>query len=685
MTASGTWQWARRAPAERLTLPACAMTWAGAGVMHVTGVPALDIAWGTLGTAGLAYGRAARKAKDRRHARHLATGITTVGGWLAVASAAGPAGLPHHALTWTWAAGSLGGYWWLRRHPAVAGARDWREKKTEWLSVLSGRWHLRDTFLLDWKETRLGEWYLIDVKGTGKRASAYPASDLAERVAEAENLPVSRVRIAAHRLAGRIEISVRHRDPWARPVAHPVLAAEPELNLSGPYSITEPAVIGIDPETGDPLPLLLCGPGGGRNITIVAILEWGKTTLLSDISERVTAASDALLIRINLSIKGDSERTLWGPACHLTALGPREVSRAVRVLRAVAGIVEYRAGQPKTTANWKPSARDPHIVIALDEIDTAADVPAFRSLLGQLSSKGREFGVTIVRAGQRGTAEWTGGSNVRAMDGVFILGAVNRSGEAMHAAGEIGLSLPDIASYGEGRKGVWAIAELGGGQHLGRAFDLSEPDDVRVIVAERAWTQPDLPPALRVFLGDSYENLLSTDVFARWARRQGRGPAVTARPRPDASPPPGAQASPVAVLGDSLDALDSEAEEALDDDLRAQWRRTGRKIDGARRELAEAGEAVPDDLPKEALEGAADAEWGKLGAATDIPQADRVRLLDLLKAGTTRAEVARTLGVSPWTSRMYLERLRAEGRVRVEGDRRTARWVLAEPDGGDGS
>src|SRR4029077_5996667 len=94
------------------------------------------------------------------------------------------------------------------------------------------------------------------------------------------------------------------------------------------------------------------------------------------------------------------------------------------------GIVQWRAQQPKTTANWVPSPADPHLVLVLDEIDAAAGIPAFRKILGHLSSKGREYGVTIVRAGQRGTAEWTGGSNVRAMDGGVRIGQGDRSYEA---------------------------------------------------------------------------------------------------------------------------------------------------------------------------------------------------------------------------------------------------------------
>ena len=93
--------------------------------------------------------------------------------------------------------------------------------------------------------------------------------------------------------------------------------------------------------------------------------------------------------------------------------------------------------------------------------------------------------------------------------------------EAMHAAGDLGLQLPDMAEYGEGQQGVWAIADLSAGGHLtGRSFKLSEPGDIRRIVAERAGHQPDLQPELKAFLGKSYEELLSTDVYARWARGQ---------------------------------------------------------------------------------------------------------------------------------------------------------------------
>lgn len=695
--------------AARAVLPACAGVWTAAEILHATGIPSLDIGLGTAAIAGLAYGKGVRAG---------AGWLLAAGGWSAVAAKLGPLAGPYLPVTDAWAVLSFCGWRWARSHPAVVDAREKRHAAMDWLGKRD-RWGLSRTNLLDWEKTRLGERYVVDTRGSGRRASQVEHSDAAERIAEDELLPMSRVRIRRHRLAGRVEISVRRVDPWAKPIPHPVLADGPEVDLSGPYSIRKPAVVGQDPETGDPLELLLCGDGGGRNVSVVATIEAGKTVLLSDMSERVTAARDALLFRINLSIKGDSERLMWAPACHLTALGPREKSRALKVLRVIAGIVEWRSQQPRTTADWVPSPEDPHLVLMIDEIDALTEIPACRQALEHLASKGREFGVTIVRAGQRGTAEWTGGGNVRAVDGVFCLGKVNRSMEAMHAAGDLGLRLPDMSEYGDGHAGVWVIAEVGGGWKAGRSFKLSEPGDVARIVRERASQQPDLKPELKAFLGDSYENLLSTDVYAKWVRDQQGPAAVVAHPRPDvAAGPDGLDPSnplhAMAVLvrdgvveddengslgkaldihkaqQDTLAAYDREAEEYLaslgDDPLRRRWLDQGKRNDETRRLLAESA-AVPDpDVTPEQRAAFTAARWQQLGEGTVIPDEARAVLLRLLAAGTTISEAARTLEVSKWTARTYLERLRTEELAELAGKGRGARWVAPPPEtGGDGS
>lgn len=61
----------------------------------------------------------------------------------------------------------------------------------------------------------------------------------------------------------------------------------------------------------------------------------------------------------------------------------------------------------------------------------------------------------------------------------------------------------------------------------------------------------------------------------------------------------------------------------------------------------------------------------------------RSRLLGLLAAenGTTTTGAAIEFGVSNWTARVWLERLRAEGFAKVHGSGRGARWRPADGDG----
>ena len=677
--------------AVRAFLPACAVTWTAAEIMHVTGIPWLDITFGAAAVAGIAYGKVSHKAKDRKkarkHARHVATGIATAGAWLALATRLGPLAGPYCTLTLTWAGASLGGWLWLRRHEVVVAARDWRNARTDWLANCR-RWGLAGSHLLHHEQTRLGEMMIADVTGTGKRASQIVHGDLAERIAEERGLPVSRVQVKPHRIAGKVQISIREQDPWAHPITHPVLCEDPEIVLPVPCSAKKPAAVGQDPETGAILPLPLWDERGGKNISIVGQKGAGKTVMLNCVSERVTAASDALMFRVNLSIKGLAEARRWGPACHLTAFGRHQQARVLRVLRTVSKIIEWRSQQEYETDVFVPSPADPLIVLIMDEIDAAAQVPAIRQQLEDIASKGREYGVTLIRAGQRGTAEWTGGGNVRANDDVFCIGMVNRRGEAMHAAGDLGLSMPDMATYGEGHGGVWVIAETGGDQHVGRTFMLKDPPDIARIVAGRAHRQPDLKPELKAFLGDSYENLLSTDVYARWAREQGEPAPVVAHPRPDAAPeaaPDGAAPATV-VTATSLDAYDREAEDFLDDDMRTRLRKMGERNAETRRVLEEAAAVPLPDISHDDQVAHAAARWRQVGEGTAIPDDARERLLELLAAGTTARQAAEQLGVTPWVARTYLERLRLERLAHTEGKGRASRWVAGpEPGSGDGS
>lgn len=66
-------------------------------------------------------------------------------------------------------------------------------------------------------------------------------------------------------------------------------------------------------------------------------------------------------------------------------------------------------------------------------------------------------------------------------------------------------------------------------------------------------------------------------------------------------------------------------------------------------------------------------------ATGEIP-ADALRIMaSLLVTGTTIREVSGTLGVTRWTARRWLERLRDAGSVRVDGETKAARWIQIAP------
>jgi hypothetical protein len=357
------------------------------------------------------------------------------------------------------------------------------------------------------------------------------------------------------------------------------------------------------------------------------------------------------------------------------------------VLRAISGIIDWRSRQHYDTDVFIPSPADPLIVLIADEIASAMKYPKIRAEFENIATTGRELGVTAVRAGQRGTAEWTGGANVRSQDDVFCLGAVNRSTEAMHAAGEMGLRLPDMASYGEGKPGVWVVAELG--DHTGRAgrtWKLSEPPDVARIAMDRAASQPDLPAACVAFLGEQYQQLLGTDVYARWAH--GR----TAAPPPEAAPATaGLQARPApaatvtaTVPDDDINRLDWDME--LDDGMQARLRELDAKNNATADFIAETA-AMPrgPGVDPEKLRESAAERWRQVGDQAEIPTESLGKLLELLEGGTTTSQVAEALKIGKWTARTWLEKLRGQGVAQIEGAGRGARWILVASPDGDGA
>ena len=669
----------------RNTLGASVAALTAAELAHLTHMSPVDPAVATLIATGFTGWKAGGKP---------AAIVGAGGAWLTVATAAGPftgSGL-WHPLEIIWGAGALAALWALDKHAAVRAAKRWRAAKAQWLQDAPG-YGLRDSHLLDHQETRLGEMLEVDVSETGKRSSSLAGSTLAEDIAARKKLSRHRVRVTEGSISGRIRISIRYRDPWVHAIPHPLLDAFPEIELPALRTIREPLIVGQDPETGKPLTLTVWDSDGGRNIFIIAKKGAGKSTLLSCIREQLTACPDALVFGINLSKA--IEDLEWAPACHLTAIGPGQAKKALAILQLVKQIIDESGAIPRDDKVVLPRPDWPAVVLVIDEIDALIDLLGQRAkaLMRYITSKDRSESVSTVAAGQRGTADWMGGSDVRANLDVVCAGKVRRQGEINHAVGTMAPLIPDMATYGEGHAGVWAIVEDSGHYELGRTFDLSELPDIRQIAYDRRRPEAELNPELAGRIGVLYYELLALQLAEYHGDYLGEAaaalfPSPASQAEGDACAPPADGATlTIAPPEDSMDRLDRELEQSLDPDLRDQLGKIRRTNAETRKILNET--TVPDmsDVSESDLEAFAAARWKQVADETKIPAEMRERLLRLLAGeGTSISKAAEALGIKPYTSRKWLERLRSEGLIRIEGEKRGQRWRLNDaPENGDGS
>ena len=247
-------------------------------------------------------------------------------------------------------------------------------------------------------------------------------------------------------------------------------------------------MIGGDPETGDPLPLTLWDEDeGGKVVGVVAKKGSGKSVLLS-LHQRADHRLPRRPADPGQPVQGTA-RTAGGRRWRspTPSAGRTQTRQARRILQWVAdrdrGTLRDRGDAPEVT----PTPGTPLYVVEIDEIDQVAADPVCQALLAKIASKCRSEGFALIIAGQRATAQWMGGGDLRANVDIAVLGRFARAGEARKATGEE-FDLPDMGEYGEGRPGVFLITELGGGggYERGRVFKLSDPAAIDAIVARRA-------------------------------------------------------------------------------------------------------------------------------------------------------------------------------------------------------
>jgi DNA-binding transcriptional ArsR family regulator len=624
--------WHLHAPAERLPLPLILVTWPAAWVLHAVHVPGHLVTYAAGAAVAVTWLTWRRHQKNSPHPRLAATEAAmvaaAVGGWIAAAVTSGPLGWPAHLLSWIYLAGAVLGYQWLRKHPAVLAARSrrdeearWTAKKTWWHQV-AHRLGLNGWHLVKANPTLLGEELYIRTSPDGKLASQviHEAHVIAERLAGIEGLPYGRIDVETTGRPFELRLSIRSDDPWKEPVWHPLLVSDSPYAalMPVPATITRPLVLGIDPETGEPLTLKLWDKRGAKVVQVLAKKDGGKTTLLDTLTERITACTDARLLQINLSKA--LEDGWWSRLAEANALDG-DMVKALLILQFSYDAIRERPRGGRSARVHQPTAEEPLFVVKIDEIDAVARDERAKKLLGLIASKCRSEGWALVTGGQRATVQWTGGSDVRANADIVVWGKFVRGAEKNHVAGAEA-NLPDMGEYGAGHPGVFGICELpyNGSYQKGRTFYWGEDGDAvqRLVEGRLAVREPyALEPALAV-LADT------------WAQVTGAAPVTPApQERSREHPGPGS---------------------------------------GLRERLARA-RALNEEHP---------APVRHHRPVPGVPPEVMPVLMDLLAApeGTSAGLAAMAIGMSKSTAKNYLTALRNAGLAEAYGAGRGARWRL---------
>jgi hypothetical protein len=648
--------WLAADPAGHGTAAGVPAAWLLGGALHEIG---MTPNWGGAGTITAAAAAAA--AAQWIRARPVpewadppeaigplaaGVGVAAIGGWETAAAVWGPAG-PYWTLTGALLLGAAAGWrYWLRDHDAVVAARarradgrTWAERKAFWDDLCRRVGELDGCDLLEHIPTLVGEQVCLDTRGTGRLATSIRTRAVAERIGELwqPRIPRGRIDVWLDDFPGRLWIAVRSEDPWRLPVIHPAL--DPR-SIAGKYlepaaTCRRPLVIGLDPEDGEPfgmdtghgyagLPVWIPDQGG-QVILIVGTKGGGKTNAINCVTERLTACGDLRTLQVNLT--KPAEMRAWAPACPANALGRRELGRARAILAWVERYIDDY-GEVAAEAIATPSEGRPHLAVIVDEVADVASDPVCKARLIGIARKCRSAGVTLIIAGQRATAKWLGGADLRAMIDLVLVGRFARRDEIDKAVG-VHLDLPDFAAYGKGAAGVAMLVELaGGGYDRGRTLKLKEPRDCARIARARMelaeWTPPGMPE----------------DQAWLWAQITGPGEL-------------------------DHDVWEGPPAEGGDDEATARPVLTPHRPD-------------PSGPPPPDVDG--------------VPAGLTGRLLLLIEqpGGISAGEVAKALGVHRDTARKYLTAAAAAGKARGHGEGRSRRYypcarpplTVVAPDGG---
>jgi hypothetical protein len=719
--------WLRHAPAERVPWVTAPAVWTAAEILHACHVDWMAPGLVTALAASWAYARYSRRAARSEHLEldgpEVAAAVAAPGAWLTLAARLGPLPLfgsvTHDMISATFALMYSFGPIWLRRHDAVRSARLRRDdaaqaeaariaerlallaKKREW-HRLAAKIRLQGSDLLTAAENQNdSETWEIDTYGAetlaGEVNATWAAHVLSGQKPEAlgsRKVPMDRVEVRAHpEYAYHLLVTFSRRPRFTPGAAeslawHPLASGELNRDLPGAEwftsdspSIRDPICIGIDPETGEPMLIVLFDDVGAHRVLVLGTSGSGKSTVLNTIRERLTACRDVVPLQINLSKA--TEEKWWVDLAAASALTDNEAARnkALMMLDFVHDVVN--GGRPRAPGydNHEPTPGEPALALILDEVDKTADDDERKRQLGIIASKCRSEGIILIIGSQRPQDMYVGGGMVRS-NLTDIIWGVLRSNDLRQASGGLA-SLPDMNEYGRGAPGVFGVAKFpmreGAPIQRGRAFFWGKPATGLISIIEARSAAAGGRRPMQVL-----DQGLAPRFGAQWAEITGAATgadhdAVTSRlaaqgADPDrysqrqtrnGSVPSGeARQNRLTAIGDTIRGLFGDDDQGDDDQPQTAPARPSATGPGAD-PGASAGPLPPEDQAK---------LWDLLhstpgGISTRRPDnGGKLRRADPLPGNEEWSEESVRRQLSIW---------RADGKARLAGRGRDQRWLPA--------